>query len=1097
MIWNYIFRSISHYRRSHIWVVLGTMVSTAIVSTAILVGSLLVGDSIRYSLDQIVINRLGRTEYALSSGDRLFQGQLADRLSSDLECDVAPLLQINGIGIVQGGRLRYNSVQVLGVDERIGLFRSSSLFDSLSPQEVIVNSTLAAQLELTPGDELLLRLERLDSMPKDAPLALDDEATVARRFKVKAVASLGDFGGFNLRTDQVSPHTAFLSREALLHLMELDDRANVLLIAERPQNPLSDDILAKTLKQNWTLADAGLTLIPLEKQDEFEIRSNRIFLDSALEQMAIEADPKAHPIFTYFVNEISSGDLSTPYSFITAADHLFDKPFADNEIILNEWLARDLIAHPGTEIELTYFVTGAMRELVETTTRFTVKSIVPMHGRYADHHLMPDFPGLKEEESCLDWDPGIPIDLDKIRKKDEAYWNRYKGVPKAFVTMKAAREMWQNRFGSLTAVRFSGQSAESLAQKLNQTIDPSTLGFHFRPVKAEGMRASSESVDFGQLFLGLSFFVIAAALMLIGLLFVFNLENRSEETGLFLALGFPKKLIKRFVMLESLLLAAVGSIPGALLGVVVNDGILLTLKTVWGGIVGTSSLQSYINILTVLTGMFAGVIIAWLAIWLFGRKQLKHSAAALQKGLDKLTFGGEKSRQINLILGLICAAGLILIFAMFDPSGGSAVSGLYFGAGALFITGGLAFINIFLHRMGGLHKRSVPKIAEMGRRNAARNRMRSITFIGLMATGLFVVFTVGANRKSSLPNAEKRSSGTGGFAFLGESTMPVLENLNSEKGKLAYGLESVGDSVQFVQFRVKEGDDASCLNLNRISQPQVIGVDPQQLIHRDAFIFAQSVIETDSEKWSILNRELSKDVIPGVADLTVIIWGLGMNMGDTLTYVDEKGNHFKIKLMAGLANSILQGNVVISERHFLERYPSISGYRLMLMDAPVSERETLLEVIPRTMQDEGLDMISAAARLAEYNNIENTYLSIFLILGTFGLIIGSIGIMIVIRRSVNERKGELALLKAVGFDTRSLQRFILAEHLFLLSSGVLLGSAAALFSMLPSLLTPGSVIPWFTIILLLILVVLNGSFWTVMAAAKATKGELVEGLREE
>ncbi len=513
MIWNYIFRSLYHYRRSHIWVVLGTM-----VSTAILVGSLLVGDSIRYSLDRIVINRLGRTGYALSSGDRLFQGQLADRLSADLNSDVAPLLKINGIGIAQGGRLRYNSVQVLGVDERMGLLGSTTLFDSLAPDEVIVNSTLASRLELTAGDELLLRLERLDSMPKDAPLALADETTVVRRFTVKAVASFEDFGGFNLRTDQITPHTAFLSRKSILNLMELDDRANVLLAAERPQNPLNEDILAKALKQNWTLADAGLTLIPLGQPDQFEIRSNRIFLDSVLEQMTKEADPRARPVFTYFVNEIRSGKRSTPYSFVTAADYLFSQPFADNEIILNEWLARDLKARPGMEIELTYFIIGPMRRLVEKTTRFTVASVVPIQGRFADRRLMPDFPGLSEEESCLDWDPGIPIDLDKIREKDEVYWERYKGVPKAFVNMNAAREMWQNRFGSLTAVRFSEKERGALETGLNRVIDPAALGFHFRPVKAEGMQASSESVDFGQLFLGLSFFVIAAALMLIGLL---------------------------------------------------------------------------------------------------------------------------------------------------------------------------------------------------------------------------------------------------------------------------------------------------------------------------------------------------------------------------------------------------------------------------------------------------------------------------------------------------------------------------------------------------------------------------------------------------
>ncbi|MFC2167890.1 hypothetical protein ACFLRW_02815 [Acidobacteriota bacterium] len=93
-----LFRSLSFYRRSHRWVVLGTM-----VSTSILVGAFVIGDSVRFSLRQIVFDRLGQTEFSLSSGDRFFRNELAEDLSKVLHTNVAPLLQTQGIAVAEGG----------------------------------------------------------------------------------------------------------------------------------------------------------------------------------------------------------------------------------------------------------------------------------------------------------------------------------------------------------------------------------------------------------------------------------------------------------------------------------------------------------------------------------------------------------------------------------------------------------------------------------------------------------------------------------------------------------------------------------------------------------------------------------------------------------------------------------------------------------------------------------------------------------------------------------------------------------------------------------------------------------------------------------
>ena len=139
----------------------------------------------------------------------------------------------------------------------------------------------------------------------------------------------------------------------------------------------------------------------------------------------------------------------------------------------------------------------------------------------------------------------------------------------------------------------------------------------------------------------------------------------------------------------------------------------------------------------------------------------------------------------------------------------------------------------------------------------------------------------------------------------------------------------------FFQFRVKEGDDASCLNLNRVTHPQLIGVMPEELATRKAFTFAGMTDEVDPDNpWMVLEKKLPDGTIPAVADLSVIVWGLGKAVGDVLTYSDEKGETFRLKLVGGLANSVFQGNIIISEKTFIQKYPSLSGYRLFLFDAP-------------------------------------------------------------------------------------------------------------------------------------------------------------------
>ncbi len=1089
-----IFRNLVFYRSTNT----GTLLGTAL-ATAILVGALIVGDSVRYSLREMVSERLGKTEYALDMGNRYFRTHLADELEGNLGTIVAPILRTRGTAILPGTLQKARPVQVVGVDERFEKIGSTRpAFYHIQDNEVIINQQLAAKLGRKTGDEFLLRLLKIDYLSTDAPFSRDSDLSIATRVKIKAIASTSDFGHFNLKSHQIVPNTVFISLSYLADIMDLKSKANILLIAERNTNSFMPGEIDTALEKVWTLDDIGLSLELSGNRDFIELKSDHIFIEPNITRVIRKSDI---PVFTYFVNEIKADNKITPYSFISApGSPVVPEQMQDDEIIVNSWLAADLEVNKGDRVTLRYYVIGPMRRLTEEQATFRIRSIVPLAGIYADQGLMPDFPGLASEDNCRDWDPGIPVDLNNIRRKDEVYWDFHGGTPKAFITLNAAQNMWKNRFGDLTAIRFVQDNIAGIEQRIKNVLHPKDFGFIFQPLKEEGIRASRESVDFAELFLGLSFFVIIAALLLTSLLFVLTIGQRAQETGLYIALGYPKNLVGRILLYEYGLLALLGGLAGAFLGILYNQIILFALRSIWKGAVSTTALSMHIDYSTILTGTIAGIVMALLTMVLTIRKQAGKSVIRLQAGLADID--NEKTRRItrySLIPGFFTLLIALILIIYTGPGKGKEAAGAFFGSGFLLLISGMAFTNYLFDWIRNKSSSVNITLFKISLQNMTRKKVRSLMLVGLLASGLFIVFTVGANRHGIIRDPYQRSSGTGGFALFGESQMPVLYDLNSEKGQDFYGLDDMpAEKVGIVPIRVKEGDDASCLNLNRVSAPQLLGLDPAELELRKAFTFSSVTEGVDKEHpWLALDTDLGKDVIPGIADETVIIWGLGKTVGDTLTYLDEKGKLFYIKLVAGLANSIFQGNIVIAENILMEKYPSLSGHRMFLIDVPPEQADLVSQSMSWAMQDLGIMVVSTADRLEAFNQIENTYLSIFLILGGFGLILGTIGLGIVVVRNILERRGELALLKAVGYSRRKIRDLILSEHIFLLLTGTACGFIASLIAVLPALMSPGMAVPYLTLTIMLMVIIGSGVIWTYMAIALATRGDLLPALRNE
>ncbi len=1030
-ICRHLLSSLRYYWRSHLGVLLGTL-----LASAVLTGSLLVGDSVDGSLRKAALQRLGKIRYAMYTPNRFFAAGLADRNPGS-----AAILQLRGIALFQGleagstdGRIKQiNRVQVLGVSSNVWKFCGRD-FQCLE-NEVLMGQKLAAALGTDVGDEISLRIEKPGLLPGDAPLAgQGDDRSVRTRLRVARILGDDELGRFSLSASQQAPYNAFVNLQWLQGRVELDGKANLLVSKD-----------AKPLKVCHN-ADFGFSFRTEGYVTQLE--SERIYLDPEAARAALSI-PGAQGTLTYLVNSLSARGQSTPYSFVLADG---SRGLADDEMILNRWLAEQLAVEPGGRVEMAYSELLPSGGFAERSRSFRVHSILPMHALEAERALAPQFPGLSDVDRCADWDVGIPMDEAELEDEaNEAYWEQYGQTPKAIVSLKAGQDMWSNRFGALTSVRWQAEPAPNSSRRIlsadgeginrlvqavtpakcpsllfSREYNPAAAGFAVQPVRDQALAAVDQALDFGQLFIGMSFFLIVAALMLTALLFVFSVQQRAEETGLLLATGWRPATVRALILAEGGITALAGSAGGALLGIGYTRLLLAGLSTRWTGAVAGSAIQLFAAPQTVLTGAVAGFLCALSAMAIAVWRQTRHPARELlmsdfsQAGTDfdrkdTKTQWGPRIGCGFAMLGALGAGGIVIYALTAEPA---SVTMPFFGAGALLLVAGILFCGEALRRLG--RQECLLRIGGLALRNAARRRGRSLAVIGLLACGTFLVFAVSSMKEDVTAHAEAPWSGTGGFPFFGESTLPILDDLGG------------------VRLRVRDGDDASCLNLNRAQSPRLLGVDPDAMSARKAFFSGQDV-------WQRLKQTLPNGAVPALAgDADTLMWGLEKKIGDRLTMLDERGDGFEVELvgMLPMRLSVFQGALLIDEQRFTERFPSEEGWRMFLLDERIENRR---------YERVGLDVVASVERLLEFYAVESTYLAMFLVLGGLGLAVGSMGMGVVVLRNVQDRRAEIALLRAVGYRNGVLSRLLFMEHGLLLAAGLGLGVAASAVAMVPAL----------------------------------------------
>lgn len=938
----------------------------------VLLAGLAAGDSLKKTLRTRAHNAVGQISYTISSPE----GTLPDDIAA------------NGAAVMRMGASLYFN----GVSRHVNLNGVGADFFRLAPapfnlkfnaNEAAVNPALARELGLKIGDEIGVVFFSGSGIPVDSPFSNYDGRGATAALKVVKILDAQEFGDFSFEVSQAPPLNIFCSLDFLQEKTGLQGRGTEVLInVPKGRGPNL---------RNFTPNDFNLKIF------DGIVKSPSWFLPRFISGDSFSAGEKS---LAWFADELRSAKGASPYGFVLGMGR---------EVAINEILAVQLEVSAGDSITVGYYAADAAGGLTKKSASLTIDKIITAQQALELRKFMPEFEGLTNAAACDDWRSRLPIDFSKITEDDRGYWERYKYAPKLIVPYDVARKLWGGPLGDATALAIN---SETEFVDLIAALSPAEAGLVIQSPSNPMFEDASDGTDFGGLFIGLSFFIIAACLILALLAAKSAIHSRREEAVLYRFLGYSKLGVYLGYFREMMLPVLAGIAAGVPLGIVLSGVVLFSINGIWASVAPGAGMMFALRPASVLAAMAIAIVFCACALAFSVRNALKFTA------------DGGRPKTSKPAAALLFAGIFILVFVLqfFIPASQIAIRAAL--SALLLACGLLAYYNFC-----GMAKsrRRLPGVFGFALLYMFRRR-DMFSAAALSAIASLMLAGVGLNAFNE-PDLAQPSSPAGGYQWYIETALPL-------------GSAS-GAGFNFLPLMVHDAAEANCLNLSRVTRPRVLGADPSVLSARGAFKFlAQGPV---SEDWASLETELPAGEIPVVADSASLMWSMKKRVGDVLEYDSPTGS-WKFRIVAALEPSILQGSILISEKNFREVWPQAQGYRLFLADDDGEGGAALAGYFRKYHPA----IQTTKGRLASFNALQNSYLKIFLQLGLLGCVIGLAGTGVLAASGVRNLGAEHAALAASGWSSKTLADVTaLAFALAAMFGGIIGGLSAC--PVLPSL----------------------------------------------
>lgn len=656
------------------------------------------------------------------------------------------------------------------------------------------------------------------------------------------------------------------------------------------------------------------------------------------------------------------------------------------------------------------------------------------------------------------------------------------GASYAYVTLEQARQLvmgGQELFTGVWVQADPGADVDQLAAAIEQLVPDEIMV----QTGIEQSEATGELLDVGLGFVNVFLLVFAAIALLVAGLLIFNtfsilVVQRSRELALLRAVGATSVQIRRSVVLEALVVGAIG----ATLGIGAGYGLawLVLLAMGAAGLDLGETLPS-LTWQAVGAGYALALVITALAAWVPASRASRTrpvEAMSQAAGAGKQSMGAAAYAGVGLVQLGIAA---VVVGLAFDVAGHTWWVGL--GCAAILV-GTVLGIPILgwplVWLFGKLYALVFGAVGTMAGRNASRQPARTGATAATLMIGLSLVATV---------------------AILAATTTNSLRTDLTENQR--------GDFVVSpVDFRAF---DASVVD----EFEQLDGVQDVWSWSSGAAVVDGQPIAVTGMTAQALTEGTAIRVLGGALNdtgNTVLMdydtaRNLGLSMGQNFEVVDAAGQAETL-LVAGMfdrsASFPVAGEVIVNT----EVFPRFGDPRLVdsvvvraldgadLAGLQVEMREVVDHLPTVTVAS---NQEYADALVAQFDQL----VAVIYALLALAIVISVLGIVNTLGLSVMERTRELGLLRAVGLTRGQLRRMVALESVVVALLGSILGTALGLaFGMvLVALLADEGLghraIPWGQLGLFIVVAALFGLLAALAPARRAARMGILEAIAED
>jgi putative ABC transport system permease protein len=565
--------------------------------------------------------------------------------------------------------------------------------------------------------------------------------------------------------------------------------------------------------------------------------------------------------------------------------------------------------------------------------------------------------------------------------------------------------------------------------------------------------------------------------------FAILLGQRVRELAMLRAIGASGRQVRRMVLGEAMLVAAVSSVVGIGVGVLIGTGIRALINSLGGGLPSTS-------IVITLRTVIVAVVVAFGVTLLSALRPARRAATVPPIAAISGTWDTGPTNVVRRALGAaaVTAAGLaILLLALFGRPGGTALTlslcGL--GAGLLFL--GVAGLSHLIARpvvstLGKPLERLLRLPGRLARENAARNPRRTSSTASALMIGLALVAAItvlGASVKRSFSESLHSSitadlfvtggNNGAGFPPAVVDAVKKVSGVATASGFRAGVFQVAGSTKSF-----SAGDPKAL--------PQLLNVGVKQ-----------GRLEDLGKDQVFVHKDPAKD--------------LHLAVGDTVQATFPSTGTKPLKVVGFYDDaSVLGANWLVDNSTYDENFPNRPNVFLAAARfAPGADH--IKTTADLTAAVTGIaPQLKVQDRAAFQKNQEqqvNILIAVVNALLALAVIISMIGIANTLALSVYERIREFGLLRAVGMSRRQMRRMVRWEAALVALFGALIGALVGLgLGLLVAVAVPAAFIkavavPFGQLISYIVAAILAGLLAARGPAKRAGKLNILDAIAHE